>query len=146
MSKKNFPEPPKTERDHLTEALFGPDEEVDAQRAGERLRALGIDPSELVAGFKERVKEELSKVHKETGQVSEPLRAVLRSINTHQRENDPEQMDPPTWVEHLLGGTLGAAHQSHPVLSFRGCDEGEVSRKDKSILDALKDELESEEE
>lgn len=146
MSKKKFPEPTKTERDLLGEALFGHDEQVDAARADERLRALGVDPSDLVAGFKERVKEELSKVYKETGEVSEPLQAVLRSINAHQRENDPEQMDPPTWVEHLLGGTLGASHQSQPVLSFRGCEEGEVSRKDKSILDALKDELESEQE
>lgn len=145
MSKKKLTQPQKTERELLSDALFGSGEDLDDERAREHLRVFGIDPEQLVAGFKECVKEELKRVHDETGEVSAPLSATLKSINAYLREGEPAPVDPNSWVSDLLAGTLPAAG-AQAVMSFRNCAEGEISSRDKSILDALKAELVSAEE
>lgn len=141
MSKKKLPQPPKTEGELLADALFGSGEDLDEERAREHLRAFGIDPEQLVVGFKESVKEELKRIHDETSEVSAPLSATLKSINAYLRDDEPAPVDPGDWVTNLLAGTLPAAAGAQAVASFRNCAEGKVSSKDKSIIDALKAEL-----
>lgn len=141
MSKSKLPKTPKTEREQLYDALFGSDDDIDAERAEDTLLAYGINPEQLVVGFKERVKEELKRIHDGTGEISAPLSATLKSINAYLRDDEPAPVDPNAWVGNLLAGTLPVTSGAQAVVSFRHCAEGEVSSRDKNILDALKAEL-----
>ncbi|MBA3239763.1 MAG: hypothetical protein H0T60_00870 [Acidobacteria bacterium] len=145
MSKKDSKADPCDGRKELLEALFGPEDAADDGSAADTLRAHGIDPTKLVAGFKERLKGELKRIHDETGEVSAPLSATLRKVNAYLREDEPEAVDPKSWVAGILAGQAGG-RASGVAFSFRNLAEGEVAAEDREIIEGLKAELESEEE
>ena len=145
MSKNDSKADPCDGRKELLDALFGPEDVADDESAVDTLRAYGIDPTKLVAGFKERLKGELKRIHDETGEVSAPLRATLWEVNAYLREEEPTLVEPNSWVAGLLAGRAGAG-ASGAAFSFRNLAEGEVAPEDREIIEGLKAELQSEEE
>lgn len=145
MSKKDSKADPCDGRKELLDALFGPEDAADDESTADTLRAYGIDPMKLVAGFKERLGDELKRIHDETGEVSAPLSATFREVSAYLREEEPEVVDPTTWVAGFFAGRAGAA-TSGVAFSFHNLAEGEVLPEDREIIEELKAELESEEE
>lgn len=131
---------PKSEREELFDAIFGPDEEMDEELAEEILATYGIAGSDLVEEFALRLQAELRKHYAETHKVSEPLSAALKSIREQQRAAEPVPVKPEPWIASVLGGTRQDA-QCQPQVSFHNLQKDAVSMNDKEILDELENEL-----
>lgn len=132
----------KTEKDRLSEALFGPDEEIDEECSTEILDAYGITPSELVNEFKKRVEAEAQKLRVQGKSVPVPMQNALKNLRSV-TANKSEAVEPSQHIDNLLAGTLPASKTAKNAMSFRGLKQGDkIVPEDQQILDSLEEELE----
>lgn len=145
MSKfKKDPSTPKSEREHLLDAILGPDEEMDDESADNILGSCRITGSDLVEEFKLRLQSELRRHYQETNEVSQPMSAALKSIRESQASPEIEVPDPKSRIADILHGTGPPTSQNTVLYAFHNLADGEVSESDKLILDELRAELENE--
>lgn len=134
--------PPKSEGEELFDAILGPDEEVSEQVSEDILETYEITGEQLVDKFKNRLQERIKEVRDETGQIPTSLEATLRNVREYQREKAPRSMSADEWVSEVFNVALLPNTHSQPLYNFRNCRTGEVSEKDRKILEGLKNELE----
>ena len=145
MKKKNIDrQSEKTEKGKLIEALLGSDDDLEAEECSEEyLSAFGIDPSTLVSEFKEHLQEKAREQQAERGSVSDSITSALRSLRAHMKASDPMNVEPDSYIDQLLGGTLPVnLSNSRVAYAFRNQTDEEMPDGDKEILDGLKAELE----
>ena len=142
MPNKKVRPAPKTEKDRLSEALFGPDEEIDMGCSTEILDAYGITPSELINEFKKRVEAEAQKLRVQGKSVPVPMQNALKNLRSV-TTNKSEAVEPSQHIDNLLAGTLPTSSTARHAVSFRGLKPGdEIFPEDQEILDSLEYELE----
>lgn len=145
-SKNIVPIPPKSEHEELFDAVLGLDEELSEKVSYKVLDTYGITGEGLVNKLKMRLQEKIKQVHQETGKILEPLEATLKNVREYQKEKEPKPVSPDAWIGGMFDATSMQVTNEQPHYSFRNCEGGEVSEKDKKILSSLKAELENEEE
>lgn len=134
----------RTEEEIIDEALFGIDEDIDAETVEEILNSYDINSEDLVNDLKLKIKHELKENYgnNEKEQESENLGRVLRDISNYQRANDPKQIEPKSLIQGFLDGTI--QKKLKPSLDFRNKSKDGISEHDKQILDDLEKENEEE--
>jgi hypothetical protein len=110
------------------------------------LETYGITGEQLVDKFKARLQERIKEIHGETGRIPASLEATLRNVREYQREKAPKSISADEWVSEVFGVALPPTTHAQPLYNFRNCGTGEVSDKDRKILQDLKTELEGNEE
>jgi hypothetical protein len=134
----------KSEEEIINEALFGADEDIDMETAGEILASYNIDCDDLVIDLKSNIQQELKENYgrKDKEEESENLGKVLRDISNYQRANDPKQIEPKNLIQGFLDGTIQS--KLKPSYDFRNKSKDGISQNDKQILEELDSELDKE--
>src|SRR6266568_5457868 len=94
--------PPKTAKDELFDAVFGPDEDITETTAEDTMRSHGVSREQLVENLKIHVQEKIKKTRDETGDVPETLVAMLNNIRDYQRNKEPKQAPAHQWVAEIF--------------------------------------------
>lgn len=137
--------PPKSESEELFDAILGPDEEISEGVSEDILKTHGITGEQLVDKFKASLQERIKEIHNDTGKIPTSLEATLRNVREYQREKAPKSISADEWVSEAFSVALLPTSHAEPLYSFRSSGTGEVSDKDRKILQDLKTELEGEE-
>src|SRR5258706_407711 len=145
-SKMNDPGIPKSEREEVLDAIIGPDEEVSKKVSEDILETYEIREERLIDKFKTRLQERIKEVHDECGKIPAALAATLKNVREYQRERVPKAIGADEWVDQIFCVALLPNTHAEPLYDFRNCRTGEVSDKDRKILNELKLELEVPEE
>jgi|GEM_PF-2172794 len=141
MASKKFSPIPKSDREEVFDALFGPPEEMDEESADAYLEAHDIDPARLVSELKERVSREARKLRVAGKEHPTPMRNAQQGLReSERRKSEPPRVDPDTWIHSLLNGDFGSAGQAEVVYSFHN-RRGDLSENDQSVLKSLDAEL-----
>lgn len=131
----------KTKKEQFIDAIIGKDEELTDELASKILSEFGIDESRLVDNFKDSIQNDLRKLHSESKEASN-LRRTVRNITEYQKSSSLDVGEPEDYIASLIN-TVQSAFQK-PVFSFRNRNNGEMSEKDKMILNELQEELNNE--
>ena len=140
-SKGNKPEV-KSEREEFFDAVFGPDEEITVEAARDILGTYGVTGEQLVNNFKKRLQDRIKRVTDETGTIPKSLEAMLKNVREYQKEKAPKAIDAEKWVADIFSNTSVPSSQSTPLYDLRNRAAGEVSEKDRQILNEITTELE----
>ena len=142
MSKSRGIKPdPKSEREEFFDALFGPDEEITLEAARDILDTYEISGEQLVDKLKARLQQRIKDIAGETGTLPKSLEATLKNIREYQKEKEPNAVNADEWIGEIFSGAMPNAH-AQPLYDFRNSRAGQVSKKDRSILDQIRAELE----
>ena len=144
MSKSKViePIPPKSDREELFDAILGPDEEMSEKVAEDIVETYGITGEQLVDKFKTRLRERIKEIRDEIGRIPTSLEATLRNVREYERERAPKAVGADEWVNEIFDVALLPNTHARPHYDFRNCGTGEVSEKDRKILNDLRIELE----
>jgi hypothetical protein len=139
-SDKNFP--PKTAKDELFDAVFGPDEGISENVAEEIMQSHGVSREQLVESLKMQVQQKIKQVRTESGAIPETLVAMLNNLREYQKEKAPKPVGPDEWVAEIFSGAAMPNSHAQPLYNFRGRGTGELSDNDRMILSELQAEIE----
>ncbi|MFY9619446.1 MAG: hypothetical protein WAQ99_06510 [Pyrinomonadaceae bacterium] len=139
-SDKNLP--PKTAKDELFDAVFGPDEDISENNAAEIMRTHGVSREQLVENLKTHVQERIKKTRDETGVIPEMLVAMLNNIRDYQKEKAPKPVGADEWVAEIFNPTSMPSSHAQPIYNFRSKKAGGLSENDRRILSELEAEIE----
>jgi hypothetical protein len=140
MAKKKLTPPPKSATDKIFDALIGPAEEISDQEALELINAFGMSSEELVAEFRERLSSASQALRLEGKDVPNTMSNVTKTLREGYK---PPAVEPKKWIDNLLRGELRGTMQVQ--YSFRKQKDDELTKKDESLLAALKAEVEGKE-
>ena len=135
-------QPPKTAKDELFEAVFGPDEDISENNADEIMRTHGVSREQLVENLKIHLQDKIKKTRDETGVIPETLVAMLNNIRDYQKEKAPKQVGADEWVAEIFNPTSMPSSHAQPIYNFRSRKAGELSENDLRILSELEAEIE----
>jgi hypothetical protein len=139
-SDKNLP--PKTAKDELFDAVFGPDEDISETTAEDIIRSHGVSREQLVENLKIHVQEKIKKTRDETGDVPEALVAMLNNIRDYQRDKEPKPTPAHQWVAEIFSPTSMPSSHAQPIYNFRNKKADGLSENDRRILSELEAEIE----
>ena len=142
---KNKPDerfPPKTETEELFDAILGPDEDISQKVADDIIETYEITREQLIDNLKVRLQERIKEIRDETGTIPKALEAMLTNVREYQREKAPKAVGAEEWITDIFSGALMPSAHAQPLYDFRNRGAGEVSEKDRRILNEMKAELE----
>jgi len=139
-SDKNLP--PKTAKDELFDAVFGPDVDISENIADEIVRSYGVSREQLVENLKIQVQEKIKRTRDETGDIPGSLVAMLNNIRDYQREKEPKPVPADQWVAEIFNPTAMPSSHAQPMYNFRNRKTGGLSENDRRILSELEAEIE----
>jgi hypothetical protein len=143
MTKSKFnKQEPKSKREEFFDAILGPDEEITERAAEEILSTYELTGEELVNNFKARLQQRIKQLRDETGGIPESLAATLRNVSDYQKERAPKTFDADETVQSIFSEVPLPKTSAQPLYSTRNRTAGEVSEKDKKILNEITAELE----
>lgn len=137
MAKKKLTLPPKSATEKLFDALLGPAEEISDQEAQELITAFGMSTEDLVSEFQEQLSAASQALRLQGKDVPDTMRNVTKTLREGYR---PPAVEPKMWIDNLLGGQLQGTMQVQ--YSLRKQKEDKLTKKDESLLAALKAEVE----
>lgn len=139
-SDKNHP--PKSAKDELFDAVFGPDEDISENNADEIMRTHGVSREQLVENLKIHLQDKIKETRDETGDIPEMLVAMLTNIREYQKEKAPKPVGADEWVAEIFNSTSMPSSHAQPMYSFRNRKAGGLSENDLRILSELEAEIE----
>lgn len=133
--------PPKTAKDELFDAVFGLDEEISEKVADEIMQSHGASREQLVESLKTQLRDKIKEIRDETGVIPHALVAMLNNVREYQKEQEPKLVQADEWIGEIFSGVL-PNKDAQPVYSFRKSSSGQVSEKDRKIIEQMKVDLE----
>jgi len=129
--------------EEIMDAILGPDEDfLEEEHCEEFLLALGIDPTTLLAEFKEHLEERARHHQSESGAVPNSIGGALRVIRNRIRSSNPMNVDPTSHIDLLLGGGLVHGNTASTFArAFRRESDDDLCDEDQMLLDELEAEL-----
>jgi len=133
---------PKTAKDELFDAVFGPDEDISENNADEIMRTHGVSREQLVENLKIHLQDRIKKTRDETGAIPEMLVAMLNNIRDYQKDKAPKPVGADEWVAEIFNPTSMPSSHAQPIYNFRNRKAGGLSENDRRILSELEAEIE----
>src|SRR5438876_3302719 len=96
---KNFP--PKTAKDELFDAVFGPDEEISENVAEEIMQSHGVSREQLVENLKAQLQDRIKEIRDETGVIPNALVAMLNNVREYQKDKAPKALRADEWIGEI---------------------------------------------